>query len=1629
MFRVSLSSLVIALLTVLTGIRTDCVAQSSYPNTGRANFGVQLPGGPIDTLDPSTGFISIVIPIRSKASMSYDLSFTSGIYGYLTWSSVTNASVHSSTSDNVGFGYPNFLDLGYWAGNWTLTTRTCNSDTHDQVYSSFLIYDAVGTPHPLSSSFTFDADGCIPVPANAETIDESGLWVVTHGSRIETTWTIYDRFGNGSTGGPINFSVATPSGVSASAAYSSANYTTTYTDPLGTTGSQSYLVVTPDTSTPPNTLWYQYSYTDEGGNTQQYQVNYSLFTLATAFKCTNVIDIKGDPNFPITLPTSVSIPGGGSYKFSYEVPYGMVSPYTTGRITKITYPDGGYTTYAYSGTNGNGGTGGIDCNSGVVPTLTRSVNDNNGHSAQTRFLSSAASGSFGSPTYPITVQQADPSGNYTVYTMYSEYPSTIKYYQGAATGTPLKTVSYCYWNSSGIENCNSKPAVYPPFTEIDRYTSLNASTSNEVKTTYDIYGDVTGVYMFDYGATTPTQQTLITYGTWNGTACVALSGQTVSQYIVGTPCDTKDENGSGTIVKEARITYDGYGRATDQYNWTGTTFLHSSATYNGNGTIATSTDKNGALSTYTYNGTGGCNNLLPTSVKATGSGLPSTGLTTSMQWNCNGGVPTSFTDANNQTWNHGYVNQSGTPDPFWRLLSVTDSLSNVTWTTYSSTGTLPQTVETYVNFPVTSPTSTVDTLYTLDGLGRMIESEKRTAPGATTFDNVISYVYTWNSTGLVTTQTIPGGSAVTTTQMDAIGRVISVTDGGAGTVTSTYSQNDVLNALGPAPTNEHLKQVQNQYDGLGRLQESCMIGNGSTTACGQNTGTLDGVTTANSYTYAPGSSTTTSTRGVQTRTTIYDAMGRITQVTIPETGVTPWTYYYDSYSPCPSGYQGVNGQLAAVKDPNANLLCYSYDALNRVTGVNADGTTCRHFYYDNSTGYSGSIPTGVSTPTYSSRRMVEAATDSCTGGTLITDEWFSYDKDGNVTDMWEKTPHSTQYYHSVATFLGNGKVKTLQLASPLLYTMTWGLDGEGRWNTLTDTTSGKALVTGATYFPAANPAVVSLTGTDNDSFTFDANTGRMTQFLFTVGNTPKSLTGKLNWNTNGTLNNLAITDGFNAGGTQTCNFNSTLPGGMGYDDWDRLLGVDCGSGQWGQTFSYDIYDNLGKSASFSGRIGTTWLPGYSATTNHCNGCTYDADGNVTGDGNNVYGWNEFSKVSWTATSGIPTCGSSGRCAVYDAFGRMVERSVGSTWYEQWVTQGGTAWMSGSTINYAYWPAPEGGKVLLYGNSSNYDYLHGDWLGNARIDSDLSNHTVTTDQAYTPYGEIYDIFGSNVGQNEIFATMEGHFAPGTTTPVMWDTPNRELSIVSRWLSPDPARVGWNQYAHVTNPNSATDPSGLGPCAGGGYPMNGFGAGDSSETICSGIAVNAVTFPSDYVWINGEWVPLDGWAWWGGVIPNNRGNSGGISGASSIFTGQDFPWAVHGADAVFQSIWSEVLGLPTGLNCPQSGGIFSPLCGGVSALIDAEPANNVPQVSRPPNPILTYDTCATKVRSQAKTDKWTITIIQQISFSDLLAACGFTGPDAPACLGIVGGVSGTVSVVNWAGYVNSVWDGETKCLQNN
>ncbi len=283
----------------------------------------------------------------------------------------------------------------------------------------------------------------------------------------------------------------------------------------------------------------------------------------------------------------------------------------------------------------------------------------------------------------------------------------------------------------------------------------------------------------------------------------------------------------------------------------------------------------------------------------------------------------------------------------------------------------------------------------------------------------------------------------------------------------------------------------------------------------------------------------------------------------------------------------------------------------------------------------------------------------------------------------------------------------------------------------------------------------------------------------------------------------------------------------------QLLNDDCSS-VWAQTFSYDQYDNLAQSGSVSWGCSTC----YNSANNHYNTTSsiyYDTGGNLLSDSFHKYAWDGYNKLASVDISGA-NCASGGECLVYDALGRTVEIDSGSTYTEIWYTQlGKTAYMNGSTVNYAYWPTPGGGTVEVTGNNTNAYYMHKDWLGNSRISSNVVSHSVISDQAYAPYGEVYNQLATGAG-------VPAQMFTGDTQDVVagiYDTPNRELagSNQGRWLSPDPAGAGWNLYAYAANnPLIFVDPLGLqignmcpgdqtgedGGCSGGGG--GGGGGGD-------------------------------------------------------------------------------------------------------------------------------------------------------------------------------------------------------------
>jgi RHS repeat-associated protein len=310
--------------------------------------------------------------------------------------------------------------------------------------------------------------------------------------------------------------------------------------------------------------------------------------------------------------------------------------------------------------------------------------------------------------------------------------------------------------------------------------------------------------------------------------------------------------------------------------------------------------------------------------------------------------------------------------------------------------------------------------------------------------------------------------------------------------------------------------------------------------------------------------------------------------------------------------------------------------------------------------------------------------------------------------------------------------------------------------------------------------------------------------------------------------------------------------------------------------------------------------------------------------------------------------------IYDALGRLVEEDTGSTYVEIWQTQvGRVAFMEGSVEKYSLWPTPSGSA-----SQTDSGYLHKDWLGSARLGSSISASTVTFDQAYAPYGDIYANYGG--GGFSCCGGNETTFAMNTqdVTTGIYNTPNRELGSQGRWFSPDPAQSGWNPYAYATNPNSMIDPTGLSDCGGReacgdpGGPGDPSGPGDpapgydilgsddlyfdfwnGNETGCGMNVLNCSDLGPYGLGRQGP--------------PNGFNFGFGFSGPGLC---SDVIPCGFAPPTLGQTIWSDVLGLPANLPCPQGGGISGLLCGGVSPIMDASTADCMDAADQQANAIM-------------------------------------------------------------------------------
>ena len=852
---------------------------SAQISTGTPPFG-SFGGGPFDTVNLGNLNVHFTIPILHKAGRGvpfvYDLSYDSSIW----YQGTSGGTTQWTPTANWGWTSNSYAVLGNVGTSTTsqfqFSGKICPNSQYGSQYLDTTTYTYIDSrkrshPFPGATTKTVVSGACnitnYGSALTSQSSDGSGYTLYAPANQVGITVTTRSghvvSWSNGGTYTDNNGNQLTVN-----------NSTGQYFD----TSSSSTAVLTQSgsgTSSSP----IKYTYAAPSGN-NFYTVNYTDYTVATSFGFSGTIAEYG----PVknALVSSILLPDGTSYTFTYEATPGSCTPLSgtsscvTGRINEVILPTGGAITYTYSG--GTHGTG--IYTDGSTSALSRKVAP--GGSGQTGTWSYTRNLVSGSPapgsTWTTTID--DPAGNQTVVNFaedstvtntsstppttatYNFYETQRQAYQGTVSGNScsstitnnclVATSIRCY--NLHYSNC-STATVSSPITQTDSYRQLLNGSTALSEIVYNGAGLVTDDKEYGYGVALNAAPSS-TY----------LVRETVTNYaslgngIVNRPATIviKDWTASGNVLSSTTYSYDGAtvvgSTGTPQHiSITGSrgnlttlateasssTTLYRQFTYYDTGmpnnstgvdlsSSTTCTSKPSICTTYHYSSaTASCGNAFPTSISEPLS------LSRSTTWNCTGAVATQVTD---ETGNN--VSSTYSDPDFWRPASVTDQMTNVTNLTY--TGQIA--VEGSLNFNGGSSTS--DSLATVDGFGRPIFSQRLQAPSSTNYDTKET---DYNSLGQPYRSTMPytaGASpstnnttvAATTKTFDALGRVLTITDGSSGTVMYTYTNNDVLQQVG-GPSGTQAFQKQFEYDGLGRLTSVCEISSSlpNTGTCGQGT--------------------------------------------------------------------------------------------------------------------------------------------------------------------------------------------------------------------------------------------------------------------------------------------------------------------------------------------------------------------------------------------------------------------------------------------------------------------------------------------------------------------------------------------------------------------------------------------------------------------------------------------------------------------------------------------------------------------------------------------------------------------------------------------------------------------------
>jgi RHS repeat-associated protein len=1271
-------------------------------------------------------------------------------------------------------------------------------------YSHFAYRDWIGSVHPFSGSYVVTS-----ASQAAQTycgITNSSTGPVAGYSTDNTGFYFTSNYGT--------VSVVSPAGVAAGGAPVDTNgnfvsqtvVSSTETDWTDTAGHLALKVLTNTSNAN-----IQYEWQDSSGNRTSATtttVLRSSVSIKTNFACTGVTEYTGTA----TLPTEIDLPNGQKYLITYEPTPGN-SGYYTGRVKRITLPTGGYYEYDYPTTAGDG----IVCADASVSSLTRVMNDGTNTSTWTFSRSGSAT------TVVAPIMPYDTAANTAVYTFSGSEQTGAQFYQGTAVSGNLRRTISSTWAANGT-----------PATQITLLE--DGHTENEVETSYDNYGNLLSLKEHDWGTNAPgsiLRTTAITY---------LNTSPYVSANILNRPLSvTVTDNVSGVVHSLTNIAYDESGYI--NYGTCQTASQNTSSctnTVRGNPTTVTTYTNaaapSGSILHHTYYDNLGnvaradldccqsktwvysssTNFSFPDS--STRGSSPGTQLTSSATYNPYTGAVATSTDENGQVTHYTFDNLERPTN-----VQRPDS-TNLTWS-YSD-ATPPTQSSVTAGVPIQG-TNVQNTITTVDGLGRPIT--QKISDGTTTY-SIVATQYDPLGRGYMTSNPYTTSALYwTKTQFDALGRPTISLLQDSSAMTFSYATNT---ATITDPAGKARKSVA---DGLGRM----------TSVYEPDPTNGNSLTVQTSYAYNILDQLTSVSASPQTRTYVYDDLGRVTKTTTPEAGtlcfgsVTGTTCNSDGYDSF--------GNLVKRTDARGVLTGYGYDNLNRLSTISYN------------VGTSGVAATSGVTLTYDQGGSAAFALGRLTHmADGVGSETYTYNLLGEMTQLQKligTTTYTTGYAHNLA-----GELSSVTYPSSRVVQQSF--DAIGRLcavgNSGSTCSSGTTFATGYAYnaafqvtsFNYGNGVAAAIGYTPDRlllqslAYTKGSTTLFSTNYWYKTDSTncPNGSSGN-----NGQIQ--CITDNVDSGRTIS----------YGYDALYRLTSATTNGStnypKWGLSWSlsYDRYGNrLGQTQTYGAP--PTNSVSVDPTTNHITGSpyAYDANGNMTNDGNNTLVYDAENRVL-SATNG-----STSGTYTYDGNSLRVQKVSGGT-TTIYIFSGPKVIAEYSGTSAPYSLAREyiysGSALLAKIESSATKYYHQDHLSN-RLVTDSSGNAIEQLGHY-PFGESW----YNASNDKLlFTSYERDSESGNDYAIMRSSVNR----LARFSSPDsqPGSTSdaqsLNHYTYALNdPANLADPSGLRPAyapAMSGFTfaswqfdvfLNGYDAveGDSPERRQVGFADS-----------NGERVPV-------------------------------------------------------------------------------------------------------------------------------------------------------------------------------